>query len=446
MPTLSLSMIVRDSEKWLAECLQSVQGVVNEIVIADTGSKDATLSIAGQFGARIIDFPWEDDYAEARNASLKAVQSDWVLVLDADERLDPSSPRTLPPLLASSTIQGYNVTLRNYFRGFVSRLWDRPTLPNRKSPPYARDYPVYADHENVRLFRRRPEIFFEGCVHESVLRALYRINAEPASSNLVIHHMGLSFDAEGLARKYLRYRELGIKKLKQMPNDAQAHLELALEESDHFSNEPAALALLERACELEPRMIEAWLFRARSLLRLGRNAEAVECARRVEDVGSKSSMSAEVLADAYFNLGNFTAARDAYRKALTRNPNNAELQSKLGLAEVQAGRGPAGLRQLREALALEPRSATVMDRTVSAFAVLGKLDEAAEVALKKLEVIGPSAEGYLRAASLYAKLNSWERVMELLTSGLEHFPDHPKLNRAAEETRRRLQVQPASPA
>lgn len=446
MPTLALSMIVRDSEKWLAECLQSVQGIVDEMVIADTGSKDASLSIAAQFGAKIVDFPWEDDYAKARNASLNAVQSDWVLVLDADERLDPAAPRVLTPLLNSSTIQGYNVTLRNYFQGFVSRLWDRPTLPNRKCPSYARDFPVYADHENVRLFRRRPEIFFEGCVHESVLRALNRLNAEPASSNLVIHHLGLSYEPEGLARKYYRYRELGMKKLKQMPHDAQAHLELALEESDHFSNEPAALALLERACELEPRMIEAWLFRARALLRLGRHAEAVECAQRVEDVGSKSPMSAEVMGDAYFNLGNFSAAREAYRKALTRNPRNAELQSKLGLAEVQTGRGPAGIRQLREALALDPGSPMVMDRAISAYAVLGKLDEAAEVALKKLEVVGPSAEGYLRAASLYAKLNHWDRVLNLLNRGLEQFPDHPRLKRAAEETRQRLPHQPAVPA
>ncbi|MFD2880591.1 glycosyltransferase family 2 protein [Paenibacillus rhizoplanae] len=75
----------------LARCLRSVRGAVDEIIIVDTGSTDATCSIARSFGARIIDYPWNGDFAAARNAGLALAQGTWILVLDADEELEPGS-------------------------------------------------------------------------------------------------------------------------------------------------------------------------------------------------------------------------------------------------------------------------------------------------------------------------------------------------------------------
>src|ERR1700686_2903395 len=85
---LALSMIVRNGEQDLAHCLESVRGIVDEIVVADTGSTDSSIAIARQFGARVINIPWTNDFAAARNAALAPVHAEWVLVLDADEQLD----------------------------------------------------------------------------------------------------------------------------------------------------------------------------------------------------------------------------------------------------------------------------------------------------------------------------------------------------------------------
>src|ERR1700742_4052585 len=85
---LALSMIVRNGGQDFVHCLESVRGIVDEIVIADTGSTDSSVTIAQQFGAKIIHVPWTNDFAAARNAALEAVTADWVLVLDADEQLD----------------------------------------------------------------------------------------------------------------------------------------------------------------------------------------------------------------------------------------------------------------------------------------------------------------------------------------------------------------------
>lgn len=87
MATISLCIIVRDEETMLPACLASVAGVVDEIVLVDTGSRDGTLALARAAGARVFEQPWSDDFSAPRNLAIAESRGDWVLVLDADERL-----------------------------------------------------------------------------------------------------------------------------------------------------------------------------------------------------------------------------------------------------------------------------------------------------------------------------------------------------------------------
>lgn len=113
MPTLALSMIMRDAAATLARCLESARPVVDEMVIADTGSTDETVQLARQFGARVFSIPWENDFAHARNRALEEIRSEWVLVLDADEVRDPAAAR-IPALLTRAEVAGYLVPIHNY--------------------------------------------------------------------------------------------------------------------------------------------------------------------------------------------------------------------------------------------------------------------------------------------------------------------------------------------
>src|ERR1700743_457747 len=99
MTTVALSMIVRDASAYLAACVKSVRGVVDEMVIADTGSTDDTVAIGLNLGARVIPVRWTDDFAAARNRALAVVRSDWVLSLDADEQLDASASAAIRALV-----------------------------------------------------------------------------------------------------------------------------------------------------------------------------------------------------------------------------------------------------------------------------------------------------------------------------------------------------------
>lgn len=82
---ISAVMIVRDEEAVLDRCLSSLDGLVDEIVVVDTGSTDRTVEIARSHGATIAHFVWIDDFAAARNHGLELARHPWRLVIDADE-------------------------------------------------------------------------------------------------------------------------------------------------------------------------------------------------------------------------------------------------------------------------------------------------------------------------------------------------------------------------
>ena len=116
MMRISLCMIVKNEEGTLERCLNSVKHVVDEIVVADTGSTDRTKEIAARFTDKVFDFPWVDDFSAARNASFERASMDYVLWLDADDILLPDDAvklrelkETLPPEV-DTVLMRYNTS------------------------------------------------------------------------------------------------------------------------------------------------------------------------------------------------------------------------------------------------------------------------------------------------------------------------------------------------
>ncbi len=195
---LSLCMIVRDEEQLLPGCLESVRGVVDEIVAVDTGSSDATPEIVRAHGGLLLRHAWREDFSAARNASLDAATGDWILWMDADERLRPEEHARLRRLVEGNTSE------------------DAFSVPIRSETPTGAQ--VTRAH---RLFRNRRGIRFSGRVHEQVSPSFARIRARSGSSaDFTIDHLGYNFSADKLRRKAERNLRLLDAAKRQNPRDA----------------------------------------------------------------------------------------------------------------------------------------------------------------------------------------------------------------------------------
>lgn len=437
-------MIVRDAEADLARCLESVRDVADEIVVGDTGSADASAEVARQHGARVVSVPWENDFAKARNRVLEENTAAWILFMDADEMLDEQARHAIPGLLAADSVAGYKVTIWNYVTTLTNRLWDSPAKPNPVRVEASRPYPAYVEHQNVRLFRRRPQIYFEGRVHETTGHRILTTGGRLAEANFVIHHFGLAVDAETRMRKSRLYRELGRQKIQEKPDDAQAHFEVGIEELDTFHDPAAALACFERAIGLAPDSHRAWAFAGIALVRLERFREGLTYLKRAEQLGGRAAVVYEAQGDAYYRLADFRAARRCFFEAQEHGATSALVESKIGVCEVRLGKSEPGIRHMKAAIEREPGFGELYDILTMAAVWMGNPALAADIAERRLAAVGPTAEGFLRAASIRAQLGEWHRVAELLQMGCQRFPEASKLRLAWSELQQR-QSQISSP-
>lgn len=144
---LSACLIVRDEKYHLGQCLSRLKGVVDEIIVVDTGSIDTTVEIAKTYGARVYHKAWDNDFASVRNYGLDQARGDWILYIDADEYL--SVDKAAFSILKDSNAVAGTVTFR--------------------PASHLTTYPEY------RLFRNRPDIRFRGAIHETILPDIQRL-------------------------------------------------------------------------------------------------------------------------------------------------------------------------------------------------------------------------------------------------------------------------------
>lgn len=166
--TISLCMIVKDEEDVLARCLDSVAGLVDEIIIADTGSTDATKTIAARYTESIYDFAWIDDFAAARNFALDHATMDYVLWLDADDVLLEEDRRAFAALKRELD-PTVDLVMMPYHIAFDAA--GRPT------------YSYYRE----RLFRRAGGFRWSDPVHECIVPAGHIQYADIAVTHRKVH-------------------------------------------------------------------------------------------------------------------------------------------------------------------------------------------------------------------------------------------------------------------
>ncbi len=204
-------MIVRDEEKNLPHCLESVRGVFDEIIVVDTGSVDRTAEIARQFGARVFDFVWVDDFAAARNAALARATGDYAFWLDADDVVEPPERAKLVALLAG--LDPLDESLRKPAgQGPVAYVVKCACDPGEDGSGGE----TVVDH--IRLFPVGEAIRWTYRVHEQILPALRRAGVPVRWTDLTVRHTGYA-DRALRARKLVRDARILREELEERPDD-----------------------------------------------------------------------------------------------------------------------------------------------------------------------------------------------------------------------------------
>jgi tetratricopeptide (TPR) repeat protein len=365
-PLLTAAMIVRDEQSHLPACLESIRDLVDEIVIVDTGSSDATISIARSFGARVHVHPWNGDFAEARNAGLELASGAWILYIDADERVRPISPDAARARLEAATEVALRVRLR----------------------PFADATPAW----EYRLWRSDPRIRFSGKMHEKVSRAIRSVSEADArmigESELFLEHVGYDGDQ---SRKHARNLPLLQAQLADDPVDPYSwhHLAVVLDALGEADQSEAALeqavrvaretvegggilaflrliqqrrergedtaGLLEEALERYPDSIALLWLKILSEVEAGHYGDALERLELfdadpdmpIEDTVSYPSemfgpRAAEARALCQFRLGRYREAAEAYAEAEYLEPDEQAHRLKRVLAAHRAARQQPG--------------------------------------------------------------------------------------------------------
>jgi len=245
---VSLCMIIKDEEKYLARCLASVKPIVDEMIVVDTGSADRSKDIASVLGAQVYDYDWENDFAAARNFSISKAAGEWILILDGDEVISPLDYDHFNKIIAKKPKApvAYSITTRNYNKLANIVGW----VPNDGQYPDEEAAIGWLPSEKVRLFYGKDQIRFEGEVHELVDPVLKRNNIEIKKCSIPVHHYG-RLDKEKMERKGETYFDIGQKKLAEKGEDVNALRELAIQATILEKNQEA-LELWQRLLALNP--------------------------------------------------------------------------------------------------------------------------------------------------------------------------------------------------
>ena len=314
--SLSLCMIVKNEQAHLARCLASVRPAVDELIVVDTGSTDRTRAIAAAHGARVFDFVWGDDYADARNFSLTKAVGEWIFVLDGDEVLSSRDRARLRKIAnqAYHRQSAYSFVTRNYTFDAHQVGW----IANKGAYLLEEAGSGWIPTAKVRLFPNDPNIRFSYPVHEVVEPALLRMGIPIRSCSVPIHHYG-PLNAQKINAKNRHYYRIGLTKLAAGRHNPAALHELAVQ-AGNLGRFDEAIQLWRQSISLQPGRADAYVH----------------------------------LSTAYFQQAEYELGKRAARAALNLAPEMKEALYNRALCEIFVGDMSFAAKLLEELLQIHP--------------------------------------------------------------------------------------------
>ncbi|MGC8487852.1 MAG: tetratricopeptide repeat-containing glycosyltransferase family 2 protein [Clostridia bacterium] len=338
MTGITVTIIAKDEAAFLPDCLASVNTIADAIFVVDTGSSDGTQELARQAGATVLEIPWRQDFAWARNQALECVETPWVLVLDADERLVADDIPALLTAVTRPTADAYNIR--------IVSLADRPE--------------DLSEARVTRLFRSDPRIRWSGRVHEQIIPSLLAAGLKLGSLDVRLLHYGY----------------LGAVTISRGKVDRN-------------------LALLDQMKREHPQDPYVLWQRAQTLIQAGRGLEAAKEAERAQKLlplrSDLQPLVAVTISKAYWSAGDAHRANRALIRGIQhwpRYPDFHFLRGQIAAAQQDWEGAEAGYKK---ALACGEQTGFLQTETgVGSFKPLWQL---ARLAL--LQQQGPRAAAYL---------------------------------------------------
>jgi tetratricopeptide (TPR) repeat protein len=381
-------MIVKDEAIALPKCLQSAKKLVDEIVVLDTGSTDRTPQIAQQYGAKVYDFPWCDDFSAARNEALKYVTGDWVLVLDADETLEPS---IIPQI--KEVIHGEEYLLINLVRHEVGALQSPYSMVSRlfRNHPdirFSRPYHALVDDSVIDILRQEPgwEIGYlqgvaiqhqgyqQGVISQKdkttkALAAMSDYLASNPQDPYVYSKLGALYAETGKVEEGIELLKKGLALIeaKQSLPDTETEIneDILYELYYHLGIAYNRLKNSQQAISYYQSAVKLPIY---PLLKLGAYNNLGNLLKdRGDFVGAKTAYETAIKIDptfaiAYCNLGMaqkamslYTDAIASYQKAIQLNPTYADACQNLGVVLLKVG-------NVKDSLAFFKRAIFIHDK------------------------------------------------------------------------------------
>jgi len=387
---------MRDAASDLPAWLESVRGLVDEVTLLDTGSKDGSVELAKSLGASVWQTEWRHDFAWARNEALRHATGRWILWLDADERIRRAEHGRIRSLLNDKRAGAYLVSVLNH-------------RSDANAPQYSTGH---------RIFRRLPGVCFEGRIHEQVAPSIERLGLPIRQANVTIDHYGYALSPEQMNAKLLRNLELLRLQVQADPRDSYARHQLAqslmqLGRLDEAEQELAA-ALRGRAL---PADILASLHnnRADCRLRAGDPAGAIRCAADSLRAAPRQIMANVLAYKAHRALGQFSEAMTHLASARQAAAQPAPAGSR---PAVEAHFTPQQIDAAITALRAHQASLTHRDLDIAATARLraGDLNGALDI-LNRLDAERPGDTKLKRViAGVLVKLGRRDEAAACLAS------------------------------
>ncbi len=350
MPTISLCMIVKNEEGMLEQCLNSVKGLADEIIIVDTGSTDRTKQIARKFTDKIFDFRWVNDFSAARNESLKHATGEWILILDADETLSEDDHSKIRAATKMGLSAGFTLLQRDYHSNSSMPGWQSGIGDSYEESRCATGWnPV----PSLRLFKNHKNVAFKGRVHEGAHETVSKLGSI-TELDIPIHHYG-KLDEDKLNEKNIMYEKIGKYKADEK-EDFYSYLELG---KQYFVNKKVdkAIEAFEKSIELKPNHYDSWFQLGSIYLKLGQLDKAISHLEKARSLK-------EDFAPVYSNLGiiyaqkkDFDMAFHNFHKVIKLNPKDATTFKNIGMCAHEIGDREMAYAAFKRAIELNPEYA-----------------------------------------------------------------------------------------